>query len=185
MASKVAIEMKWESMAQVLVSVFPELREPYEELLAWWTAYDDTDFDTARTLDPQCADEDEFELAVELGDVPGNHVVYGDIFTHYLVLLLGGPKKNHYLKSLLHFRPPPLIFRPIERKRRINEALDFLEGMCLNEDVRVQEVAVVTVLEYIGGSRVLLALAKPHMGTVLLKELKHLQDFWGWSRPWR
>ena len=50
--------------------------------------------------------------------------------------------------------------------------------MCLNEDVRVQEVAVVTVLEYIDGSRVLLALAKPHMGTVLLKELKQLQDGW-------
>ena len=113
MASKVAIEMKWESMAQVLVSVFPDLREPYEELLARWTAYDDTDFDTARTLDPQCADEDEFNMAVELGDVPGNHVVYGDIFTHYLVLLLGGPKKNYYI----NFRPPSLIFRPIEKEK--------------------------------------------------------------------
>ena len=171
MASKAAIEMKWENMAQVLVRIFPDLREPYEELLARWT-------------DPQYSNDDDDD-----DDVPGNHVVYGDIFTHYLILLLRGPEEKHYL----HFQPHLSTLRSTERKRRISEAFDFLEGMCCNEDIRVQEVAVVTVLEYIDGSPCLLALAKPHMGPVLLKELKQLQDGWeelarkyreGTSRGW-
>ena len=159
MASDAAIEMTWENMAQVMVDVFPDLRSPYEELLAWWLRGLDASDD---------ADDDD-----DIGDVPGNHIVYGDIFTHYLILLLQGPEVTHYLR----FRP--LDIGPTEREKRVKEAFDFLEGMCRNEDIRVQEVAVVTVLEYISGTPGLLALAKPHLGPALRKDLKALQDFWG------
>ena len=139
MASKAAVEMTWEDMAQVLVGTFPDLRESYEKLLAWWR-------------DPQYAEDDD-----DPDDAPGNHVVYGDIFTPYLVRLLRGPR---------------------EECGQLDMAFDFLEGMCLNKDNRVQEVAVVTVLEYIYGRAKLLALAKPHFGPSSLIALRHLDVFW-------
>lgn len=158
MGSKAAAEMTWENMSQVLVDVFPELREPYEELLAWWT-------------DPQYIDDDDDGT----DDVPGNHVVYGDIFTPYLIRLLdGSPEEEHYLGSACRASH---IDRH-EKTRRVNIGFDFLEGMCLNEDTRVQEVAVVTVLEYIYGRPSLLALVRPHLGPVSRKELSQLQNAW-------
>ena len=138
MASKAATEMSCEDMAQVLVCVFPDLREPYEELLAWWT-------------DPRCALEDDDT------DLPGNHVVYGDIFTPYLIRLAWGPPED---------------------KEHLDAAIDFLEGMCLNKDVRVQEVAIVTVLEYVSGRSLLMARLEPHFGPVLREELEKLEAAW-------
>ena len=126
-------------MPQVLVSVFPDLRDQYEELIAWWT-------------DPEYMDHDDDD------DFPGNHVIYGDIFTPYLIRLLWGFP---------------------EEVEHVDAAFDFLEGMCLNEDVRVQEVAVFTVLEYISGRSRLLALARPHLGPVSRWELEQLQGAWG------
>lgn len=160
MASKAAVEMTWEDMAQVLVDTFPDLREPYEKLLAWWT-------------DPQYAEDDD-----DPDDVPGNHVVYGDIFTHYLILLLRGKREKHYLD----FTISPLD--QIERIRRTTEGFDFLEGMCLNADIRVQEVAVVTVLEYLHGRPKLLALAKRYCRPATLEALRDLDDFWGNVDAW-
>lgn len=150
MASKAAIEMTWKDMPQVMVDVFPDLRPPYEELLALWSRGSSD------------------------GDVPGNHVVYGDIFTHYLVLLLRGQKEKHYLS----FTISPLDLVQTERRRRTMEGFDFLEGMCLNADIRVQEVAVVTVLEYIHGRPKLLALAKRYCGPAAREALRDLDDFW-------
>lgn len=157
MASKAAIEMTWESMSQVLVDVFPELHTPYEELLAWWT-------------DPQYADDDDDGT----DDVPGNHIVYGDIFTLYLICLLDDSREEHYLRSFHR-----LALAQTEREERTKEGFDFLEGMCLNEDIRVQEVAVVTILEYMHGRSKLLALATPYFGPASLSALKDLDDFWG------
>lgn len=157
MASKVAIEMAWEDMPKALVGAFPELREPYEELLAWWT-------------DPQNADGDQGDT----DDVPGNHVIYGDIFTPYLIRLLDGPGKEHNFLSTSHM---PCLDRS-EKTRRADRGFDFLEGMCLNKDIRVQEVAVVTVLEYISGRPSLMALVRPNLGPVSRKELAQLQDAW-------
>ena len=140
MASKVAIEMTWENMAQVLVRAFPDLREPYEELLAWWS-------------DPKYAEDDHENT----DDFPGNHVVYGDIFTPYIIRLLWGLPED---------------------EEHVDAALDFLEGMCLNKDVRVQEVAVVTVLEYVSGRPMLMAILEPRLGPVLREELDKMQDAW-------
>ena len=140
MASKAAVEMTWENMAQVLIGAFPDLREPYEELLAWWS-------------DPQYAEDDHDDT----DNFPVNHVVYGDIFTPYLIRLLWGPPED---------------------EEYVDEALEFLEGMCLNKDVRVQEVAVVTVLEYVSGRSLLMALLEPRLGPVLREELDKLEDAW-------
>ena len=140
MASKAAIEMTWEDMPQVMVDAFPNLRDPYEKLLAWWR-------------DPRTRLEDDGP-----NPVPGNHVVYRDIFTPYLVCLLWGPPEDN---------------------GQLDAAFDFLEGMCLNEDIRVQEVAVVTVLEYMHGRPKLLALAKRYCGPAALEALRDLDDFWG------
>ena len=155
MASKAAVGMTWEKLPQVMVDVFPDLRDPYEELLALWSERSSSD-DTNIT--------------------PGNHVVYGDIFCHYLILLLRGHgEEKHYLRSRFH----PSGLTQKERIERTREGFDFLEGMCLNEDIRVQEVAVVTVLEYMSGRSSILALAAPYLGPALRKGLKELQDFWG------
>ena len=153
MASKAAMKMTWKNMSQVMVDIFPDLLRPYEELLALWSRRSDDD------------EEDDF---------PGNHVIYGDVFTHYLVLLLRGEEEKHYLSS--QFLPLNLVQE--ERMRKTKEGFDFLEGMCLNEDIRVQEVAVVTVLEYIYGRPDLLALAERHCGHASLVALRDLDDFW-------
>ena len=61
MPNDAAIKMTEDNMAQTMVDVFPELREPYEELLAWWknpTGAEDHDNEE---------DDDDF---------PGNHVIY-------------------------------------------------------------------------------------------------------------
>lgn len=147
-----AIDMTWENMHQVMVNMFPELREPYEELLSLWSR-------RSSPYDTNC--------------VPGNHVVYGDIFTHYLTLLLG-EKEKHYLSQFRKRNALDLT----QRKKLIKDGFNFLEGMCLNEDIRIQEVAVVTVLEHMHGNAKLLALAKPHCGRASLAALGELDDFW-------
>ena len=155
MTCKAAVEMAWGNMAEVLVDVFPELRETYAELLALWA-------------DPECASDD------GTCDVPGNHIVYGDIFTPYLIRLLGGPEQAHCLPS----RSRSLRIGRTERRNRVQEAFDFLEGMCLNKDVRVQEVATVTVLEYIHRWG-LSALAKPHYGPALRAAARDVDEYCG------
>lgn len=154
MTCKAAVEMAWGNMAEVLVDVFPELRETYAELLALWA-------------DPERANDD------GTCDVPGNHIVYGDIFTPYLVRLLGGLEQD-----CLPSRSHPLRIGRTGRRKRVQDAFAFLEGMCLNEDVRVQEVAIVTVLEYIHGWG-LSALAKPHYGPALRAAAREVDEYCG------
>ena len=148
-----AIDMTWENMPQVMVNVFPDLREPYEELLSLWSR-------RSNSYDTNC--------------VPGNHVIYGDIFAHYLILLLG-EKEKHYLNS--QFRQQDALDLT-QRKQLMKDGFNFLEGMCLNEDIRIQEVAVVTILEYMHGNSNLLALAKPHCGPASLAALGDIDNFW-------
>ena len=172
MAHKAAIKMTSEDMAQTMVDVFPELREPYDDLLAFWA-------EPAGVIDDDEDDED---------DVPGNHVIYGDIFTLHIISLLNGPKEPHYLPS----QSRPLHLRQIERREQLKRAFDFLDGMLLNKDIQVVNVAIVTVLEHIQGTPGLLALAEPHFGPATRDALKELQEHWkslamasGWSSPWK
>ena len=173
MANDAAIKMTEENMAQTMVDVFPELREPYEELLAWWK-------------NPAGAEDDDNEEDED--DFPGNHVIYGDIFTLHIVSLLNGPPEPHYLPS----QSRPLDLGQEERREHIKRAFDFLEGMLLNGDIQVVNVATVTVLEHLQGTHELLALAEPHFGPATRIALKELQEHWKslakasrWSWPWK
>lgn len=162
--------MTSESMAQTMVDVFPELREPYDALLAFWK-------------NPAGVDDDDNEEDED--DVPGNHVVYGDIFTPHIISLLNGP---HKIPSESH----PLHLGRKERRERVEKAFDFLEGMFLNSDIQVVNVATVTILENIDGTPELLALAEPNFGPATTVALKELREHWKslakarrWSWLWK
>jgi len=121
----------YDGLARTLIEAFPELRERYEKELDWWGS-----------------------------EKPGQHVVYGDIFTPYLVELLEAD-------------------RDIEGLER---AFELLEELIANRDVRVQEVAVVTVLEYLQGKPSLLRRAEPYMGPLASAAVRDLEEFWN-TRP--
>jgi hypothetical protein len=94
--------LRYEDLSSKLVEEFPELRRRYEDEIKWWGS-----------------------------EKPGQHVVYGDIFTPFLVELLESGKDRH----------------------RLARAFALIETLLSSEDVKVQEVAVVTVLEYLQSRR--------------------------------
>lgn len=125
--------LHFDNLSLAMVKEFPELRERYTKELEWW------------------GDEK-----------PGQHVIYGDIFTPYLVDLLESGRGPNQLKR----------------------AFSFLENMLSCEDVKVQEVAVVTVLEYFHGKPKLLDLAKPYFGPLAVSAIHDLDEFSRGQRDW-
>lgn len=111
-------EMTYENMSEHLLMAIPELRPGYEETLEWWD-----------------------------GEVPGNHVIYGDLLNPYLLSLLkkGGEEE-------------PL--------RRI---FDLLEVLATSQDSDVRDVLIATVLWRLEGHKDLLPEAYKYMGPETLK----------------
>jgi len=119
--------LSYDDLSSKLIEEFPELRTQYEAELKWWGS-----------------------------EKPGQHIVYGDIFTPFLVELLESGQERH----------------------RIERAFALIETMLSSEDVRVQEVAVVTVLEYLQGKKNLLKLAEPFLGSLASSAVRDLGRFW-------
>lgn len=86
---------------------------------------------------------------------PGPHVVYGDQFTPYLVDRLKAGDKEAAKRAFEH-----------------------LEMLLSHKDVKVQEVAVVTVLEYLESDHELAALARPFLGPQATGAMNDLKKFW-------
>ena len=86
---------------------------------------------------------------------PGPHIVYGDLFVPYLAKCLKTGDSKAAKKAFKH-----------------------LEMVLKHEDVKVQEVAVVTVLEAIENDEELLALARPFFGPLAAKAIDDLKKFW-------
>lgn len=127
MMSGTSTTLSFESLSSKLIEDFPELRDRYDKELEWWRP-----------------------------EKPGQHIVYGDIFTPYLVELLESGSDI----------------------RRIRRAFDLIESLIADDDIRVQEVAVVTVLEYLQGRPELLSLAEPYMGPLARQAVRDLSEFW-------
>lgn len=161
-ANETAKKMTKENMDQTMAEVFPDLRAPYEELLAEWERSDDD------------SDNEEEE------NNRGSHIVYGDIFNLYITSLLNGPDEG----VSFSLQPRLLHLAQDERRERIKMVFDFLEGMLSNSDIYVVNVATVTVLEHINGTHELLALAEPHFGPVTRTALKELQEHWADIAEW-
>lgn len=88
-------------------------------------------------------------------ETPGPHIIYGDLFTPYLANQLKAGNNGAAQKAFRH-----------------------LEGLLNHEDVKVQEVAVVTVLEYLQNDAELLALATPYLGPLAAEAITDLKTFW-------
>ena len=119
--------MSFDNMSTLLIDEFPELRERYDNEREWWG-----------------------------NEEPGQHVVFGDIFTPHLVKLL----------------------RDGTDAVQLERGFTFIERLLTHDDIRVQEVAVVTVLEHLQGKPDLLNLAAPYLGPNSRKALKDLAQFW-------
>ncbi len=126
------LTLTYDELSDALIREFPELREKYEQELEWWSP-----------------------------DTPGPHIVYGDIFTPYLVEGLESGRDTV----------------------RLERAFRLLEELIANSDVKVQEVAVVTVLEYLQGKPSLLNRAEPYMGPLASFAIRDLEEFWQQKRP--
>ena len=91
-------------------------------------------------------------------ETPGAHIIYGDVLTPHIIRLLesGG-----------------------DDVEAITTAFGLLEALISDEDVRVQEVAVVTVLERLQGNPEWVRLMKPHVGPLARQAVRDLAQFWG------
>ena len=87
---------------------------------------------------------------------PGPHVVYGNLLTPYIVRLLESG----------------------DSRESIKRAFGLLETLLAHEDVRVQEVAAVTVLEALQGNPEWLDLIRPQAGPLARQAVRELAQFW-------
>lgn len=92
-------------------------------------------------------------------EFPGNHNIFGNVLNPFLVELLEQPNKENL-------------------KQRI---FDFLELMALSEDVKVQEILIVTVLERLGDSEGVLREAKKYMGKMTIQFSEEVEKWLGRS----
>lgn len=96
-------------------------------------------------------------------DTPGPHIVYGDVLTPYIVRMLESG----------------------DDPAAIRKAFGLVEALIADEDVKVQEVAVVTVLEQLQDNQVWLRLMRPHLGPLAKQAVRDLAQFWrGESLDW-
>lgn len=118
---------RYEDLSDLLAVRAPDLRESIEAVRQWWAP-----------------------------EIPGQHVVYGDIFNPYLTELVEAGTND----------------------KALTEAFALLEDLAKSSDVHVQEVAGYTVLEHLLSSEALLAKARPFMGPATLALLADVEEFW-------
>ena len=124
-------EIKFGTLSESLIELFPELRLEYEKELEWWHP-----------------------------DKPGDHIIYGDILTPYLINLL----KNE------------------GSEEKLGDIFSFLETLATCDDIRVQEVVSVSVLQYLWGAQDLLDKARKIMPPGLKNISKEIEEFGGKKR---
>ena len=89
-------------------------------------------------------------------ETPGPHVIYGDVLTPHIIRLLESG----------------------DDPAAVKRAFELLETLIADEDIHVQEVAVVTVLERLQGNTEWLTLMKPHVGPLAKQAVRDLAQFW-------
>lgn len=88
-------------------------------------------------------------------ETPGPHIIYGDVLTPYIIRALES-----------------------DDPAAIRKAFELLETLIADEDVHVQEVAVVTVLEQLQDNEEWLRLMRPHLGPLGKQAVRDLAQFW-------
>lgn len=91
---------------------------------------------------------------------PGLHIVYGDVLTPYIIRLLESGNNSEGLRRVFNL----------------------VEAMCGDENVGVQEVAVVTVLEGLEWNPEWRRLMMPYLGPLSKEAIEYLAEFWRGDR---
>ena len=89
-------------------------------------------------------------------ETPGPHIIYGDVLTPYIIRVLESG----------------------DEPAAITRAFELLETLIADEDVHVQEVAVVTVLERLQDNEEWVRLMRPHLGPLAKQAVRDLAQFW-------
>ena len=131
--SREAEHTPYEGLTDLLAARVPELREQIDTVRRLWEP-----------------------------DVPGQHVVYGDILIPYLVTLLNASHDTEDLQELFAF----------------------IEELAKSPDVHVQEVVAFTILEGLLGEN-LLEKARPFMGPATIALSSDMEEFWARVRAAR
>ncbi len=116
------------NMVRRMLEAIPNLVGAYDELVEWYA-----------------------------GDVPGLHVIVGDVLDPYLMDLL----------------------RADGQETALVEAFQLLEEMATSADVVVQEVLATTVLERLGDERPVLEKARGFMGPATRRLSEDVERGWG------
>jgi hypothetical protein len=124
-------QIHYANVAEALIEAVPELRARYAEELRVW------------------GDE-----------LPGPHIIFGDVLNPYLIELLDAHHATEQLQKVF----------------------EFLEILAHHDDVHVQELVAVTVCERLGDCRELLQKARKFMGPRTRQFSKEVEDFWGRKR---
>lgn len=119
--------INYANVSEALVVNLPELLGQYEDLLKDWA-----------------------------GEVPGPHIVYGDIL-------------NRHIDSLLRKNDDAAL-------RRV---FAFIEVIANSSDTRVRDVVGATVCDYLGGYPDKLSRVRPHMGRATRHISDSIEEFYG------
>ena len=93
--------------------------------------------------------------------LPPPHVIYGDLLNPYIAVMLGAGEQEEILRRIF----------------------GLVETLAKHEDRRVRDVVAVTVCEYLGGNKGLLAQARKYMGPSTRRLSWDIQAFWGRDDP--
>ena len=109
---------------------------------------------------PELEDAYKEELESWDNEMPGPHTIYSIVLNPYIVELLESGGNTEELRKVF----------------------DFVEAMCGDEDARIQEVAVVTVLEELEWNPEWLRLMMPCLGPLSEEAVNYLAEFWRGDR---
>ena len=123
----------YEKLYRELIQVIPEIKGAYDKERQWWGK-----------------------------EVPGPHIIFGDVLTPHLITLLEVHTDHEQLKRIFNF-------------------LEELSG----REQWVQEVVQMSVCERLGDKKDWLAAAHYYMGNKTKRLCKEIEKFWGRENPGR
>ncbi|MCY3623709.1 MAG: hypothetical protein OXH68_18625 [Gammaproteobacteria bacterium] len=125
--------LQYDDLAAWLIEEIPELEDAYKREMEWWGQ-----------------------------ERPGPHIIFGDVLTPYIILLLESG----------------------ERTQATKRVFSVLETMLADHDIEVQSVAVVTVFERLVGNRDWLRSMKAFAGPRAREAVRDLIEGSESERDW-
>lgn len=121
-------ELTYKNAHLKMLEAIPELKEKYDEEIRWWG-----------------------------NEKPGQHIIFGDVFTDFMIALLKSSENEVLLKRMFAF----------------------LEKMATSSNEDVVNVATVTVCEDLAGDPTWLTKARQYMGPETRKISDRVEKWWG------